>query len=128
QTQIDRRDKPIDGIWLNDSLESTSDILIAGVLPSGSSTCTKQSKPTAAWSAPERHRCHARIDECFTGAIEPRVPALDIPLGARIPGTGGMAAPSRECRKRPKLAQTGWSAPENFSGLFSQRFASSLST
>src|SRR2546426_136745 len=30
QTQIDRRYKRIDGIWLNDSLESTSDILIAG--------------------------------------------------------------------------------------------------
>ena len=30
QTQIDRRYKRIDGMWLNDSLESTSDILIAG--------------------------------------------------------------------------------------------------
>ena len=30
QTQIDRRYKRIYGIWLNDSLESTSDILIAG--------------------------------------------------------------------------------------------------
>jgi len=30
QTQIDRRYKRIDRMWLNDSLESTSDILIAG--------------------------------------------------------------------------------------------------
>ena len=30
QTQIDHRYKRIDGMWLNDSLESTSDILIAG--------------------------------------------------------------------------------------------------
>jgi len=30
QTQIDRRYKRIGGMWLNDSLESTSDILIAG--------------------------------------------------------------------------------------------------
>ena len=29
-TQIDRRYKRIDGMWLNDSLESTSDTLIAG--------------------------------------------------------------------------------------------------
>jgi len=30
QTQIDRRYKRIEGMWLNDSMESTSDILIAG--------------------------------------------------------------------------------------------------
>ena len=30
QTEIDRRYKRIEGMWLNDSLESTSDILIAG--------------------------------------------------------------------------------------------------
>ena len=30
QTQIDRRYKRVDAMWLNDSLESTSDILIAG--------------------------------------------------------------------------------------------------
>src|SRR5439155_2146410 len=110
QTQIDRRDKPIDGIWLNDSLESTSDILLRGVLLSGSSTCTKQSKPTAAWSASERHRCHARIDECFTGAIEPRVPALDIPLGARIPlGLEGVAAPSKRMPRATEAGADGWS-------------------
>jgi len=30
QTQIDRRFKRIEGMWLNDSLESVSDVLIAG--------------------------------------------------------------------------------------------------
>jgi hypothetical protein len=30
QTEIDHRYKRIDGMWLSDSLESTSDILIAG--------------------------------------------------------------------------------------------------
>src|SRR2546427_8818124 len=37
---------------------------LQGVLPSRSSTCTKQLKPTGVWRALEMRRFHARIDDC----------------------------------------------------------------